>query len=40
MEKQRKEEEEREVLLKAAKVTLQEKDTQNHWQEEFGIKIA
>lgn len=34
MEKQRKEEQEREILLKAAKVTILKKDTLYHRQEE------
>lgn len=34
MEKQRKEEQEREILLKAAKVSYYNKDTLYHWQEE------
>lgn len=40
MEKQRKEEQEREILLKAAKVTIDEKDTQYHWQDKFYFRIA
>lgn len=40
MEKQRKEEQEREILLKAAKVTIHEMDTWYRWQEDFYFRIT
>lgn len=40
MEKQRKEEQEREILLKAAKVTIHEKHRQYHWQDKFYFRTA
>lgn len=39
MEKQRKEEQEREILLKAAKVGIHEKDLQYHWRDKFYLRI-